>query len=638
MQNQEKSYLQKCLLASMLLSLTACGSGNNADGTTSNTSEPSLGAAQSGIPKEVDTADSILVEAGEELSAIASTSNVAPEQTQVPNAVAVAPVIPEATAPPTPTIGAAEPVTVAPETVAPTPVVPVVVEPEPVAPVVVAPVVVEPEPVAPVVVAPVVVAPVVVAPVVVEPEPVVPVAVVPNNSPTAQPTIDTPVESTAPTNFKPNVIGTKAGDVVKILDNLPVSTAQLTTQQTSVNTRDGFVYTANIEPGPNGDAGGVDLRTIVRQGYQNENLDWVWNSTLIEDRTLHDEWHTAPSIATDKDGYIHIVYNMHNFPWQHKISTSPNSIDSFSFHGQEVSQAELDRLYYDNAASFPTLGKAEIPGNMVTYPAFFNDNVDDLYLTYRFAARPKRGHTQRTFSSGIVKFNTQNQTWSAIGAELDVTSEDHTPDSLAPDKPTVFAGEMGWTSYRPLLAFDSKNRMHVNWFWRKGTSGAHLTRPCYLIGDSNGQFRDVTGKTYTLPVQSDDCGNTSLSDNTSFFNIGYTAINSEDVLYMLFSPDGADRVLLHYDDTKNRWVSEESPYAATELFFDAQDNLWAISSGINIMRRNKGESNWEIVYSEGSRTHCLPRVELNQDKSVAYIHTQKCNSSDSVTIYALRLQ
>jgi len=439
-------------------------------------------------------------------------------------------------------------------------------------------------------------------------------------------------------NFTPNIIGTQIGDVVKILDNVRVSTAQVNTQQTSINTRNGYVYTANIEPGPNGDVRGVDLYTVVRQGYQNEKLEWIWTSTLVEDKTIHDEWHTAPSIATDKDGYVHVVYNMHNIPWQHKISASPDSIESFSFHGQHVSKAELERLYYNNATTFPTLGTAEIPGNMITYPAFFNDRLDDLYLTYRFANRPKRTHTERTFGSGIAKFNTESQSWTAIGGRVDVTAEDRNWVAAAPDKPTAFAGEKGWTSYRPYLAFDSNNQMHVNWLWRKGTSGELLTRPCYLIEYSDGQFHDVTGKPYTLPVNPHDCGNTSLSNDTTFYNIGNSAISSQDELHMLVSPNGGQRLIVHYDNSQLKWVSEPSPNSATEIFFDSEDNLWAISSGIRIMRKNKGKSNWETVYSESSKTNCLPKIELNQNKSVAYIHTQKCSSSDSVTIYALRLK
>nr|MBX2884182.1 hypothetical protein [Granulosicoccus sp.] len=65
--------------------------------------------------------------------------------------------------------------------------------------------------------------------------------------------VTTPPQSSSLIPFTPNIIGSEVGDVVKILENLPVSKAQLTTQQTSINTRDGYVYTANIEPGPNGD-------------------------------------------------------------------------------------------------------------------------------------------------------------------------------------------------------------------------------------------------------------------------------------------------------------------------------------------------------------------------------------------------
>jgi len=53
-----------------------------------------------------------------------------------------------------------------------------------------------------------------------------------------------------------------------ILSNLPVSSSQLNVQQSPVDTAHGYVYTANIEPGPNGDVKGTDLHTILRKGTQ----------------------------------------------------------------------------------------------------------------------------------------------------------------------------------------------------------------------------------------------------------------------------------------------------------------------------------------------------------------------------------
>ena len=115
----------------------------------------------------------------------------------------------------------------------------------------------------------------------------------------------------------------------------------------------------------------MDLHTILRQGTQDESGEWQWQTTLIEDRTIYDSWHNAPSVAVDRNGFVHVVYNMHNFPWQYKRSENPHDIDSMLFRGQAVTMAEIERTKFENKTTFPTLGTAEIPGNQITYPAFF---------------------------------------------------------------------------------------------------------------------------------------------------------------------------------------------------------------------------------------------------------------------------
>ncbi len=420
-----------------------------------------------------------------------------------------------------------------------------------------------------------------------------------------------------------------------ILKNLPVSTAQANSQQTPIDSVNGIVYTANIEPGPDGDVDGINLHTVVRRGEQNENGTWQWDSTVVEDRTLHDKWHTAPSIGIDKEGYIHVVYNMHNLPWQYKVSVFPDDLEKFEFRGQKITTEELERLHYDNKVSFTSLGKADIPGNLITYPAFFKDSNGDLYLTYRFAAKPKRRHSERAFSSGIAKYNIQEREWKSIGSELDVSLKDRSWSFSAPLNAVPFASAPGWTAYRPYLLFDSENRMHVIWYWRQGISGSLVTRPCYLISDDQVHFHSVIGLRYRLPVDAESCGNTALANETEYYSIGNSAINSKGDVYLLHSPHGSKRVLQHFRKIDYRWEIEESPFGATEIFIDSQDNLWAVANGLRILRRGANENIWKLIYTNESIDDCLPRVSQNYDKTVAYIHTQRCKTEDFVSIYQI---
>ena len=432
-------------------------------------------------------------------------------------------------------------------------------------------------------------------------------------------------------------IGDQVGDVQKILSNLPVSSSQLNVQQSPVDTAHGYVYTANIEHGPNGDVKGTDLHTFLRKGMQSADGSWSWEKKLIEDRTIHDPWHTAPSVGIDKLGAIHVAYNLHNFPWQYKRSKKPHDMDSLEFKGQSVSIEEIRRTFEENKTNFPTLGEAEIPGNQITYPAFFKDLNNDLYLTYRFAATPKQGFKDRTMSSGIAVFNSEASVWAPIGKALSLDSSDYQPHADSPATAVSFAGKRGWTSYLPRLSFGRNNRMHVQWFWRSGIAGTQLTRPCLYSTDDRVEFFDITGGEVMLPALPDNCGNLGYGDDQEFYSIGTTAADSAGNPYVLLSPTSGSRKILHYDSAVRSWVREDAPSGATEIFFDVYDNLWAISAGIKIFKRNKGETNWDNLYDEGSKTFCYPRSKLNEDKSLAFIHTQSCDTT-KITIYGVRLK
>ena len=409
-------------------------------------------------------------------------------------------------------------------------------------------------------------------------------------------------------------------------------------QQTPVDTQHGYVYTANIEHGVDGDTNSTNLHTVVRQGIQLSDGSWQWADALVENRTVHNQWHTAPSVVADNEGYIHVAYNMHNYPWQYKRSTQAHNLDNFNFLGQAITQAEIDRSKFENKTSFPTLGYADIPGNQITYPAFFKDRNRNVYATYRFAAKPKRSFAERTMSGGIASYDTQLQSWRAIGGEVAVTDGvDFTAHAQAPYAPTALASETGWTVYHPRLMFGAANELHVSWFFRNGIAGAEYTRPCFVKSMDTYSFSDAAGKSVLLPMDTDDCGNIGYADSQEFYSVGNTAMDSSGKPYILLSPIGGSRQIVSYDAANDRWERENSPNGATEIFFDADDNLWAVASGIRVMVRLNGSTSWDTVYSdEGSTKACFPKVSVDEDGDTAFVHTHACDQ-ESITIYAIRL-
>jgi len=447
----------------------------------------------------------------------------------------------------------------------------------------------------------------------------------------------TPEEPASALPVKSFNIGSKVGDVTKLLSNLPASASQTNVQQTPIAVADGYLYTANIEHGPRGDVRGYDLKTVIRQGTQNDNGVWSWQQTVVEDRTIHDKWHTAPSIEVDKQGLIHVVYNLHNFPWQYKRSTQPHDLNTFEFRGQYVTDEEIRISAEENKTTFPTLGKADIPGNQVTYPAFFKDRNDDLYLSYRFGATPKQSFSNRTMSSGVSVYNSVTQTWQALGGQLPLTSADYQQHPDAPNESIAIAAKRGWTNYHPRLVFDNNNKLFISWFWRSGTAGAMLTKPCLIYSSDRSSFFDSSNNGVSLPMEPDQCGNLGYGDNQKFYSVGNTAINNNGEVHVVLSPDDTSRKIVYFDKASGEWRRENSPYNATEIFFDADDTLWAIASNIRIYKRPKGSSTWQTVYEDTSGDNCYPRVTLTEDQSFAFIHAEACDYG-AVTVYGLRLK
>lgn len=431
-------------------------------------------------------------------------------------------------------------------------------------------------------------------------------------------------------------IGEKAGDVELILDALTVSMSQVNSQMTPIASAHGYVYIANIEHGPYGDEDGVRLNTVVRKGNQNTDGTWYWDSALVEDRTVFDKWHTAPSIDVDKDGQVHIAYNMHNVPWQYKRTSEPHNINSFEFLGQYISQDEIDRWKFENSTSFPTLGYAAIPGTQITYPRFEKDADGELYVSYRFATRPKRSWPERAFGAGIAEYSRTQQTWTAIGESLDLSNADYEYHPNAPLSSKPFAAKIGWTAYHPSLVFNNYG-MGVLMFWRDGTAGGSTTKPCFAWSDNKLDFKTMSGLPLSLPLQPEDCSNLGFLDTENFYNIADSEIDSEGNIFITLNPTENHRLLMIYDSEKMEWSKEAAPNGVDEIFVDTQDNLWAVASGIKIYKRTSITGTWQVVYSKQSTNYCYPRATISDDGKNAFIHTQNCNLQD-VSVFGLRLE
>ena len=420
-----------------------------------------------------------------------------------------------------------------------------------------------------------------------------------------------------------------APPVARTLEGVPVSGAQIYTQMTPIAVHGGEVYLATIEPGPSGDGPRTtDLRIVVRRGVPDGAGGYAWSESTVEERGVYDPWHTAPSVGVDPAGHVHVAYNMHNFPWQYSVSTRPGDITEFEFRGQAMTQAELDRHTFENKTSFPDLGSAAIPGNQVTYPAFENDRSGQLYVTYRFAAKPGRAFAERTYSSGVARYDAATRAWRPLGGLLEYGPGDHAGPAGPEATLRAVASESGWTSYQPRLSFGPDDAVTLSTMWRDGTAGRLVARPCVVRSVDGESFETADGAPVAVPLRPAACPNVATASAADYYSLGDSAADRDGHPLLLLSPVGGKREIHRWDGA--RWTVERAPGAAVEIFFDDRWNLWAIAQGLSVYLKRDGRDEWENVVLADATTECLPHAALDPaDRSVAHVFSMGCDVDEA---------
>ncbi len=393
----------------------------------------------------------------------------------------------------------------------------------------------------------------------------------------------------------------------------------------------GDVYTVHVEPSDGSGRDGVNLRTVVRKGTRNASGQWSWTSSVVESRTIRDEYHTQASIVVDKLGYIHTAYNMHNMPWQYSVSKNPGDISSWEFRGQAITQSDIEKVKFLNQTSFPQLGSAAIPGNQITYPMFFKDRLGDLYITYRYSLKPAQPWEQRAFAGGIAKYDTTSRSWKSVGGPVEITGFDAQlePGQLnATQMP--FAFQEGYSVYLITLTFDQSNGMHVFWHWRENGAGEKVTRPSYAYSPDVSKFYTSKGASYNLPV------NLNTADIVSQVApvVEYYAQKSADVFIdgkpaVVLNPASGVRTITYLNKTTGMWSPPVvTPWGATEVVVDKAGNQWMFVSGLQVFKRSAALGNWVQVGQIGTALG-YPRAQYIPSEDLFIVHAKSSDGANA---------
>ena len=322
------------------------------------------------------------------------------------------------------------------------------------------------------------------------------------------------------------------------IENLELSGSDLNTGGgTSLATYRDYIYMAWIE--------GNTLKV------SKTSSDGSRSVTTIRENIQDNLFHVMPSLAVDKDGYIHVTADMHNQDWVYYISDGSNSIRSFTQY-------------------LP--GDARCPGgNTITYPQFFKDNHDELYLAYRQKVKDD-GHEPGEMGGAVARYNRKDRNWTMLGG----TAHDGAKTLVWANGGTRNRnGRGGWYQKPSIRLFwDSSNRMHL------ATTMAVEPHP----------ERTFNGMTDLLYAYSDDGGATwkkaGGEDITSLplapYNASVVATRPDQrdmisgarvvaftkdrpmIAYTVGQGEATQQHLKYWNGSS--WLEMDAPYKSTELY------------------------------------------------------------------------
>lgn len=423
----------------------------------------------------------------------------------------------------------------------------------------------------------------------------------------------------------------RGGDVELVMQPVAISSqGDVSVFSTPIDVQNGRVVVAFVADADAQTTPGY-LNTVVREGKKIGNA-WHWETTTLDTHTLLDPYHTQPSLAFDRNGYIHVAYNMHNLPWQYAISEQPYSVGGFVFHGQAVSKRELDALRLENKTHYPDKGRALIPGNQITYPAFFKDRAGDLFVSYRYAIRPARTWDARSRAEGIARYDTVTRTWTSVGGLVGLKSGDIMPYGPEASVATAFAYDEGYVPYLVTLAFDGDNAMHAIWTWwdkHSGQTGAVNVLPSY---------RKVADTSQPIPVASASTNHIpGWSPGTRFDTAKSIAIAANGDVLAILEPQGQNRKLIRRDHVTGRWsVPDDTPNSASKILVDRDGNEWLFASGLNLFKRIPG-GDWSRPFHIGQGL-CDPRPVYSEAENSFYILAKTCPDRSQAVVYRFQLE
>ena len=211
--------------------------------------------------------------------------------------------------------------------------------------------------------------------------------------------------------------------------------------------------------------------------------------------------HNKFSLGIDKEGYIHVTGDMHNYPSTNPhyppryngkkvmywVSDQPESISGFTFRGADTATA--------------------IPGTGFSYYAFYTDRNGELY----FMARGKvnaAGHHPGEHGVILSRYDTTTQTWIGLGGYAPNPKGATHKSVLWEDNGLYHAEDPARSWYQGFICsivFDENNRLHFAASICNDNMQLSPTHVVYAYSDDGGEtFNRADGTAIeTLPMRAE---------------------------------------------------------------------------------------------------------------------------------------
>jgi hypothetical protein len=285
-------------------------------------------------------------------------------------------------------------------------------------------------------------------------------------------------------------------------------------------TFNGNIYVISFEKDERAYFAGRPYLNKIDENNANNIETRLLDTNDIDVYSKFDDPHHRFAIDIDKDGYIHVIGDLHHgaggsgkggsqryatanyLPTRfhngygeqmYWISENPEDISSFIFIGDDINR--------------------HFPANRTSYNYFIRDNDGELYMAGRQSVQENKSNVPGRLALYLSKYDCITKSWSLIGGVdgnnygLEANGGTFFPSLFWEPHGYNYSEDSQWyQNYACKIKFDKDNRMHITANVNADTLHDNSTHSIYVYSDDGGQnFKRLDGSTISsLPIRVTD--------------------------------------------------------------------------------------------------------------------------------------